>query len=479
MNETRGDGTPDEEPPPLLQPGVVIDRYLIKRLIGRGGMGEVYEAVHQDIKKRVALKTLDPSAARSVEARARFLREGEAASRIQHPHIVNVTDVGTSEGMLYLVMEYLEGEDLDARLRREGALSPEQAADVLIPVLAAVNAAHQVGVVHRDLKPSNIFLSQNPDGAPLPKVLDFGISKLVDPQSNHNLTRSAAVIGTPLYMAPEQAHSSKASDARSDQYSLGVILYQCVTGHLPFEAETYFALLTKIVLGESPKPRERKPELPEELEATILRAMAKEPNDRFESIQAFGRALLPFAGEEVRVVFRRTFGNAGETAAHKALVATPSGAPSMRPPQAEPPLASTLTAAAGERRSEVVASDFKRKAPVIAGVALVAALVVVGLVARGRSPSASDHPVASLAGASTTEAGLADAGASIAANARSTEPTNATGAAHDSADAGVLVAAQTHDAGAGRGRGRARDPLRGFLDLFSSPRRSRSPRTTP
>ncbi|MBL8680747.1 MAG: protein kinase [Myxococcales bacterium] len=471
MNETRGDGTPDEEPPPLLQPGVVIDRYLIKRLIGRGGMGEVYEAVHQDIKKRVALKTLDPSAARNVEARARFLREGEAASRIQHPHIVNVTDVGTSEGMLYLVMEYLEGEDLDARLRREGALSPEQAVDVLIPVLAAVNAAHQVGVVHRDLKPSNIFLSQNPDGAPLPKVLDFGISKLVDPQSNHNLTRSAAVIGTPLYMAPEQAHSSKASDARSDQYSLGVILYQCVTGHLPFEAETYFALLTKIVLGEFPKPRERKPELPEELEATILRAMAKEPNDRFESIQAFGRALLPFAGEEVRVVFRRTFGNAGETAAHKALVATPSSAPSMRPPQAEPPLASTLTAAAGERRPEVVASDLKRKAPLIAGVALVAALVV-GLAARGRSPSAPDHPVGPLAGASTTATGLADAGATIA-DGRSAEPANVPVAAHDSADGGVLAAAQTRDAGASRGRGRARDPLRGFLDLFSSPRRSR------
>lgn len=476
MNDTLGEETHEGDPPPLLQPGMVIDRYLIKRMIGRGGMGEVYEAVHQDIKKRVALKTLDPSAARNQEARARFLREGEAAARIQHPHIVNVTDIGTHEQMLYLVMEFLEGEDLDARLRREGALSPEQAADVLIPVFAAVNAAHQVGVVHRDLKPSNIFLAQNNDGDPVPKVLDFGISKLVDPQSNHNLTRSAAVIGTPLYMAPEQAHSSKASDARSDQYSLGVILYQCVTGKLPFDAETYFALLSKIVLGDFAKPRAIRPEIPEELEAAILRAMSREPGDRFDSVQAFGRALLPFAGEEVRVVFRRAFGGgAGETAAYKAVTATPATTPSIKPPPpAAPPLESTLSATSGERRAEG-APSLKRAAPVIAGVALLGLLVVGYSLRSSRATSTAVGSAASITAASPDAGSTASAGPLLAANALAADAGSLT---HNGADASALLAAQVQDSGvrAHGSRGRGRDPMQGFFNLFSGPsRRQRSP----
>jgi hypothetical protein len=281
-------------------------------------------------------------------------------------------------------------------------------------------------------------------------------------------------------MAPEQAHSSKSSDARSDQYSLGIILYQCVTGRLPFEAETYFALLSKIVLGDFPKPRAVRPELPEELEAVILRAMAKEPTERFESVQAFGRALLPFAGEEVRVVFRRAFGSAGETAAYKAITATPSSVPSINPPPAELPLASTLSAATGERRSEAAVPAQKRAGPLVAVAGLLLVLVVGVSIRATRSTSGAVASAASPTVASSVDAGPASTTAAVAANAHAAETANAHAATQAGTDAGALSAAQSHDAGA-RTRGRGRDPLQGLFNFFSPPpRRTRTqPRPNP
>lgn len=273
--------------------------------------------------------------------------------------------------------------------------------------------------------------------------------------------------------APEQAHSSKASDARSDQYSLGVILYQCVTGKLPFDAETYFALLSKIVLGDFAKPRDLKPEIPAELEAAILRAMSRDAADRFESVQAFGRAVLPFAGEEVRVVFRRAFGGSGDTAAYKAVTVTPAVVPSVPPPPAaKPPLESTLSAATRERRAEATAPALKRAAPVIGGIAVVALLV------GGYSLRASRTPNTVVAGAGSSPiAASPDASApsnAALAHAPVTSDAGVLALVHDGAVASPLLAAQTQDAGArGHGaRGRGRDPLRGFMNLFSgSPRR--------
>jgi len=286
-----------------LAPGTVLGRYEIRRQLGRGGMGAVYEAIHRDLKKRVAVKVLFGALAANEEAKQRFLREGEAASRIRHPHVVDVTDVGTDGTRSYLVMELLEGEDLASRLDR-GPMTPEEAADILLPVMAGVAAAHEEGVVHRDLKPENIFLSRPKHGGVVPKVLDFGVSKVA---GDGRLTGTAATFGTPFYMPPEQLRGARQADHKSDQYAIGVVLYECVVGRRPFEAENIYAMLRAIGDGEYPHPRAVRPDLPESLEAVIVRAMQMDPAGRFPSLRAFGAALLPFASETARVMWADQF----------------------------------------------------------------------------------------------------------------------------------------------------------------------------
>jgi tRNA A-37 threonylcarbamoyl transferase component Bud32 len=280
-----------------LNPGTTLGRYRIVRLLGRGGMGAVYEGVHLDLKKRVAIKALNAGLAAQPRARARFLREGEAASRIQHRHVVDVTDVGTADGVTYLVMELLEGEDLGARLERAGVLSVSETLDVLLPLLAAIAVAHDEGVIHRDLKPENIFLSQTRHSGVEPKVLDFGISKISSRTGGNTLalTGTGASMGTPYYMAPEQIRSAGTVDARSDQYALGAILYQCLTGRRAHEGATIYEVIRSVGDGSFPPPRALRPDLPAGLEQVILRAMRLDPAQRFPSLRAMGQALLPFA----------------------------------------------------------------------------------------------------------------------------------------------------------------------------------------
>ncbi|MDB4931785.1 MAG: putative serine/threonine-protein kinase pknH, partial [Myxococcaceae bacterium] len=286
-----------------LKPGAMFGRYAIVRRIGKGGMGAVYEATHVDLQKRVALKTLHPEYARDPAIRARFLQEGKAASRLRHPHVVDVSDFGLQDGNAYLVMEYLEGEGLDALLEREGALEVTAIAEILLPICSAVSAAHGVGIVHRDLKPENIFLARNALGQTLPKVLDFGISKLDDPAAGFARTGSSALLGTPYYMSPEQAQGANRVDARSDQYALGVILYECATGQKPFDAEALFALLKRVVEGDAPAPRSLRAELPAAFERMIVRAMRVEPGDRFSSVEALAAELVTFAGAPARTTW--------------------------------------------------------------------------------------------------------------------------------------------------------------------------------
>jgi serine/threonine-protein kinase len=297
-----GDGQGDG-----LAPGTLLGRYEIRRQLGRGGMGAVYEAIHRDLKKRVAVKVLMPQLASNEEARQRFLREGEAASRIRHPHVVDVTDVGGDGTLSYLVMEFLEGEDLAGRLAR-GPLSPQEAADILLPVVAGVAAAHDEGVVHRDLKPENIFLSRQKHGGLHPKVLDFGISKVSGGSGSMALTGTAATFGTPFYMPPEQLRGARQADHRSDQYALGVVLYECVVGRRPFEADNIYAMLRAIGDGDYPLPRVLRPDLPESLELVIVRAMRLDPAQRFDTTRDFGAALLPFASDHSRLLWSSTFG---------------------------------------------------------------------------------------------------------------------------------------------------------------------------
>jgi len=287
-----------------LPSGTRFGSYEIVRAIGAGGMGAVYEAVHTGLKKRVALKTLHAAVSGNEEVMARFLREGEAASRIRHPNVVDVTDLGVQDGTPFLVMEYLEGESLSRLIIREAPLSVERTLALLLPVISAVSTAHDEGVIHRDLKPENIFLAKTRLGQIEPKLLDFGISKVA---STADLTKTASFLGTPQYISPEQAQGSKHVDGRADQYALGVILMKCTTGVLPATSDNLLALLHKVALGQLTRPREVMPELSEAFEAILLRAMALEPAGRFPHVAALGEALLPLADGPTQAALRPFF----------------------------------------------------------------------------------------------------------------------------------------------------------------------------
>lgn len=280
-------------------------RHRVVRLLGRGAMGSVYEAVHEELDKRVAIKTMHGPDVDHPERKERFLREGKAASKVHHPHAIDMYDVGVEGKTAFLVMEFLDGEDLEAMLRRAGALPVETTLDLLLPVFAAVSAAHDVGVVHRDLKPANIFLARSSEGVH-PKVVDFGISKLQG--DGLALTASTAIMGTPYYLAPEQLEGARFADARSDQWALSVILYECLTGRRPFEGDSLITLLWQIGQGELKPLRAHRPETPAGLEAVVLRGLSRKPDGRHASVRAMGAALLPYASAEARARWTRTFG---------------------------------------------------------------------------------------------------------------------------------------------------------------------------
>jgi tRNA A-37 threonylcarbamoyl transferase component Bud32 len=284
-----------------LRENQLFGRYRIVRLLGEGGMGAVYEAVHPVLKKRFAIKTLLPSLAELPDARARFLREGEAAARINHPNVVAVLDVGTEGTTPYLVMEYLEGETLEELMTRRQAIPAADAVDLMLPVISAVAAGHDQGVIHRDLKPQNIFLARGPWGEAIPKVLDFGVSKLVGDRENAALTGTQAVLGTVAYMSPEQARGARGVDAHSDQYAIGLILYEMVTGRRAHTGDSALEILHHISNGRIVPPRTARPDLPVAMEAALVRCLAHQTRDRFPSLRALGQALLPLAGDKARM----------------------------------------------------------------------------------------------------------------------------------------------------------------------------------
>ena len=291
----------------MLRPGVVLGKYQIVSSLGSGGMGSVYEAIHTGIGKPVALKTMSASLANDPRAEQRFLREAAAASRLEHPHVVDVTDFGSDAGIIYIVMELMRGEDLAALIQRAPAgLDQTFVADVMLPVCAGVFAAHDKGVIHRDLKPQNIFLARTPLGDVVPKVLDFGISKLMDEQAGAALTNSGSVMGTTHYLSPEQV-TGLPIDGRSDEFALGVILYECLTGRRPHEGDTIFTIMRAISEGRFNRPLALRPDLSPAFEAVVLRTMSIRPDDRFPTVHALGRALLPFASPKGRVMWAEYF----------------------------------------------------------------------------------------------------------------------------------------------------------------------------
>jgi serine/threonine-protein kinase len=279
-------------------PDTLIDgKYRIVRSLGEGGMGVVFIAEHTFLKKNVALKFLRPELARQPEVAARFEQEARATSLIDHENVVRVMDFGrTPAGELYLVMELLEGHSLSVDLQASGALGPERALPVAKQVLAGLAAAHQKGVVHRDLKPDNILVVSREDGGELCKIVDFGIAKLQHETSLH-LTATGTVMGTPLYMAPEQARGEASLDHRVDVYSLGVMLYEMLAGSPPFEGQTYNTVIFEILTGAPPHLSKRAPHLPAMLCDAVMKAMALRRDDRYGSAREFREGLEACEGK--------------------------------------------------------------------------------------------------------------------------------------------------------------------------------------
>lgn len=252
-------------------------RYRIETLLGQGGMGAVYAAKNQATGRAVAIKWMLPGAARSKESLARFLSEARATAKIEHPNVIQILDVGQDGDAPFLVMERLRGESLADRLER-GPLTVPETLDVMIDSCKGVHEAHLEGIIHRDLKPDNIFLCQGKDGSPRPpKVLDFGISKLYDDDAASGgapMTQTGIAMGTPWYMSPEQINASGQPDARYDVYAMGVVLYECMAGKPPYDADGLFELVQQIAAGQPPPLRARAPQCPTDLEQVVYRAMS-------------------------------------------------------------------------------------------------------------------------------------------------------------------------------------------------------------
>src|SRR6188474_431046 len=284
----------------MLNPGEIIDgKYRIVRLLGEGGMGAVYEGENTRIHRRVAIKVLHAGVATNADAVQRFEREAQAAGRIGSEHIVEVLDLGNlASGDRYMVMEFMDGDSLGGRIKTKGRLSPAELYPIAHQLLAALDAAHSAGIIHRDLKPDNVYLLKSRGGkADFVKLLDFGISKFnqLSGDSGFSMTRTGAVMGTPYYMAPEQAKGARDLDHRVDLYAAGVILYEAITGEVPFNADTFNELLFKIVL-EAAKPVEQVvPNIDPNFAAIVNKSMAREPAARFQNAREFQQALEQWA----------------------------------------------------------------------------------------------------------------------------------------------------------------------------------------
>jgi len=400
---------------------VLVGKYRIERIIGKGGMGAVLAAQHELLGERVAIKFLLGEIAQNQEAVERFNREAKNAFKIQSEHVCRIMDVGSERGLPFMVMEFLNGEDLSQMLEKRGPLPVEEAVDYVLQALEAIAQAHAAGMVHRDLKPANLFLHRRPDGSPIVKVLDFGIAKSSNPfgeTGGHNLTSTKSMLGSPLYMSPEQLRSAKNVDARADVWALGVILYELLTGTVPFNGETLGELFIAI-LEQPPMPvAHKRPDVPQLLSDAVSRCLQRSIDLRFANVAELAQALAPCAPARSFVSVERVTQALG--------LPKPSGVmPDMRGPMASyggmqqnafsssqsgqqqmPAMSSSYSGAhqlppqvggqtnAAWGNTGGVAQPPKSKAPLVAGLAF-AGLVVIGgavgggLYLKGRSAAAA------------------------------------------------------------------------------------------
>ncbi len=404
-------------------------------LIGRGGMGAVYRAHHILMDKPVAVKVLRAELASDTEAVARFHREARSASRLDHESIIRVTDFGqTDDGLLFLVMELLDGENL-AQVLKRGSLSWRRAATIGRDIAMGLGHAHEQGVIHRDLKPENVVILVRGKGRQLVKVLDFGLAKLmheVGPQGSGNdeegqgrsLTRTGVVFGTPEYMSPEQAEG-RALGPHTDLYALGVVLYQMVTGNLPFSAPTFIALIAKTVHEPPPLPSLQVPngKLPKSLEELILRCLAKAPDDRPTNAEEIADELDSILAQNLEDI--ADDGPAASIAVAKPSPSQPPASASKpTPPQGEPPpggVAKTVQRVAAPARSG------KATTPAPSTAAVASAFEALGK--RGQpisgSPKSMAVPIAAAVPSQT-----ADGGVDELASASPIAPSNAAASSH-------------------------------------------------
>lgn len=283
----------------------IAGRYTVRALVGHGGMGAVYEAEHVGLGKRVAIKFIDQEFATDERVVARFAREARAMSAIESAHIVTVFDAGTEGGRPYLVMELLRGEDLGQRLRRTRRVPLPEAMHIVAQVLKGLARAHAAGVVHRDLKPDNIFIVNSDTDPSFAKIVDFGVSKIERPREKTSplaLTGRGTVLGTPFYMCPEQAQAMPDVDARADVYSVGAILFECLSGRPPHTGETYEQIILSICMRDAPDVRAIDPRIPADVANFVARALSRERVDRFPSAERMLAMLHEIAPEEKRRV---------------------------------------------------------------------------------------------------------------------------------------------------------------------------------
>jgi tRNA A-37 threonylcarbamoyl transferase component Bud32 len=352
-----------------VHPGEVLaGKYRVERVLGSGGMGVVVAATHVDLGQRVALKFLLPQALSNPEAASRFLREARAAVKIDSEHVARVIDVGRLEnGAPYMVMEYLEGHDLSDH-SKGSSLPVEDAIDFVLQACEAMAVAHSSGIIHRDLKPANLFLAQRPDGSPIVKVLDFGISKVTE-ADKVDLTQTSAVMGSPLYMSPEQMKSARRVDARTDIWSLGAIAYELLAGEPPFDGETLGEVFAAVMTAEPLPLRQRRPEVPERLERVVLHALEKDPSRRFGNVAELAAALSEFAPRRSRVLAERAYAVLSRAGIASSPAIQPEGA-SRPPPAAGATNTSWEDAAATSRRGP--------RTPIVLGLAAVMILAGLG-----------------------------------------------------------------------------------------------------
>ena len=351
--------------PEIVAGELVAGKYRVERVLGRGGMGLVVAAHHEQLDQHVALKFLLPEVLGNEEIVQRFVREARAAVKIHSEHVARVFDVGKHGDMPFMVMEYLEGSDIAQTIVERGALPMREAVGFLLEACDAVAEAHALGIVHRDLKPANLFLAKRPSGKPTVKVLDFGISKAPVSERDRNITNATAIMGSPSYMSPEQLVASASVDVRSDVWSLGVVLYEMVTGKLPFNAASMPELVGVILQVAPPLD-----EVPAELRPILERCLQKAREQRYQNVAELARALAPLTSSRYEPLVERIEGVLG--------AAPPSSRPPTTAQSAAAPPPSSID---GRTLGPTTTTVTKKRQPV--WLALVALLVVTGVVLAG------------------------------------------------------------------------------------------------